>query len=191
MRNTRLCIRLLLVFGLVLLSCASAASAEEKAQPPEAENPFLKAARDKPTEAVVYDNDALMRLFGGGEIDPPPTSEASEAPAPERRSATGASKQAPLPDPLKSLEEQQKQQQARKRGLLPAPGSPKVRAARPKRAPRARFVEAIASPIASPVDSAQTPAWRLRLRSGDVLESSTPLDAEVTLRLIAALRVRS
>ncbi len=82
----------------------------------------------------------------------------------------------------------QAKKQARKRGLLPAHGTQKARAARrPKRAPRPRFVEAIASPI----DSAPALAWRLRLRSGDVLESSTPLDADVTLRLIDALRVRS
>ncbi len=81
----------------------------------------------------------------------------------------------------------QAKKQARQRGLLPAPGTQKARAARPKRAPRPRFVEAVASPI----DSAPALAWRLRLRSGDVLESSTPLDAEVTLRLIDALRVRS
>jgi transposase-like protein len=77
----------------------------------------------------------------------------------------------------------QAKKQARKRGLLPAHGSQK---ARPKRSPRPRFVQA----IASPVDSAPALAWRLRLRSGDVLESSTPLDADVTLRLIDALRDR-
>ena len=78
----------------------------------------------------------------------------------------------------------QAKKQARKRGLLPAHDT---RKARPKRASRARFVEAIAAPI----DSAPALAWRLRLRSGDVLESSTPLDADGTLRLIDALRVRS
>lgn len=83
----------------------------------------------------------------------------------------------------------QAKKQARKRGLLPAYGTQKARAARPKRAPRPRFVEAIASPI-TPIDSAPALAWRLRLRSGDVLESSTPLDADVTLRLIEALRAR-
>ena len=80
----------------------------------------------------------------------------------------------------------QAKKQARKRGLLPAHGTQKARAAGPKRAPRPRFVEAIASPI----DSAPALAWRLRLRSGDVLESSTPLEAEVTLLLIDALRAR-
>ena len=81
----------------------------------------------------------------------------------------------------------QAKKQARQRGLLPAHGTRKAQATRPKRARQGRFVEAIVSPI----DSAPALAWRLRLRSGDVLESSTPLDAEVTLRLIDALRVRS
>ena len=83
----------------------------------------------------------------------------------------------------------QAKKQARQQGLLPAQGTQKARpkrAARPKRSPRPRFVEAIASPF----DSAPALAWRLRLRSGDVLESSTPLDADVTLRLIEALRAR-
>ena len=80
----------------------------------------------------------------------------------------------------------QAKKQARKRGLLSAHGTPRARATRPKRAPRPRFVEAVASAI----DSAPALAWRLRLRSGDVLESSTPLDADVTLRLIEALRAR-
>ena len=81
----------------------------------------------------------------------------------------------------------QAKKQARKQGLLPAHGTQKARAARPKRARRSRFVEAIASPAAA----APALAWRLRLRSGDVLESSTPLDADGTLRLIRALRSRS
>ena len=50
-----------------------------------------------------------------------------------------------------------------------------------------RFVEAVAAPIAS----APALAWRLRLRSGDVLESSTPLGADETRWLIDALRDRS
>jgi len=79
----------------------------------------------------------------------------------------------------------QAKKQARQRGLIAAHGSQKARAARPKRVPR--FVEAIAAPI----DSAPALAWRLRLRSGDVLESTTPLDADVTLRLIEALRAGS
>ena len=81
----------------------------------------------------------------------------------------------------------QAKKQARKRGLLPAHGTQKARTTRPKRASRPRFVEAIAAPI----DAAPALVWRLRLRSGDVLESSTPLDADATLRLIDALRVRS
>ena len=83
----------------------------------------------------------------------------------------------------------QAKKQARKRGLLPAHGTQstqKARSTQPMCARRPRFVEA----IASTVDAAPALAWRLRLRSGDVLESSTPLDADVTLRLIEALRAR-
>lgn len=80
----------------------------------------------------------------------------------------------------------QAKKQARQQGLLPAYGTQEARAARPKRPPRSRFVEAIAAPIAS----APTLAWRLRLRSGDVLESSTPLGSDEALRLIDALRSR-
>ena len=81
----------------------------------------------------------------------------------------------------------QAKKQARQQGLLPAYGTQEARAAGPKRTPRSRFVEAIAAPIAS----GPALAWRLRLRSGDVLESSTPLDHDETLRLIHALRDRS
>ena len=81
----------------------------------------------------------------------------------------------------------QAKKEARQKGLLPAHGTPKtraVRARRPKATRRPRFVEAISAPVAA------TPgcAWRLRLRSGDVLESSTPLTDHETLRLIDALR---
>ncbi len=84
----------------------------------------------------------------------------------------------------------QAKKQARQQGLLPAHGSQKTRAVRSKgaRAPRRpRFVEAISAPAAATPDC----AWRLRLRSGDVLESSTPLTDLETVRLIAALRDRS
>ena len=78
---------------------------------------------------------------------------------------------------------------ARQQGLWPAHGTPETRAVRSKpsmASRRPRFVEAIAAPAAS------TPgcAWRLRLRSGDVLESSTPLTDLETVRLIDALRGR-
>ena len=84
----------------------------------------------------------------------------------------------------------QAKKQARQKGLLPAHGTQKTRVVgskRPKVTRRPRFVEAIAAPAAS------TPglAWRLRLRSGDVLESSRPLGHDETLRLIHALRDRS
>ena len=84
----------------------------------------------------------------------------------------------------------QAKKQARQKGLLPAHGSPKTRVVRrkpPQAMRRPRFVEALSTPTAP----APPLAWRLRLRSGDVLESSTPLDHDETLRLIHALRDRS
>jgi len=81
----------------------------------------------------------------------------------------------------------QAKKQARQQGLLPAHVTQEtraVRAKRPKATRRSRFVEAISAP-ATPTPGC---AWRLRLRSGDVLESSTPLTDHETLRLIDALR---
>jgi len=82
----------------------------------------------------------------------------------------------------------QAKKQARQQGLLPAHGTSKTRGVGPKRTLRPRFVEAIAAP--APAAPASL-AWRLRLRSGDVLESSTPLGHDETLQLIRALRSRS
>ncbi len=84
----------------------------------------------------------------------------------------------------------QAKKQARQKGLLPAHGTQKARVVRskqPKATRRPRFVEAIAAPTAA------TPAlaWRLRLRGGDVLESSTPLAGDEALRLIDVLRGRA
>ena len=84
----------------------------------------------------------------------------------------------------------QAKKQARQKGLLSAYRTQKTRAAgakRPKAARRTRFVEAVVAPAAP----SSALAWRLRLRSGDVLESSTPLGADETRRLIDALRDRS
>ncbi len=84
----------------------------------------------------------------------------------------------------------QAKKQARQQGLLPAYGTPKTRVVgskQPKATRRPRFVEAVAAPSAP----AAALAWRLRLQSGDVLESSTPLGPDETLRLIHALRGRS
>ncbi len=81
----------------------------------------------------------------------------------------------------------QAKKQARQKGLLPAHGAQKtrvIRSKRPKATRRPRFVEAIAAPTA-PTSAL---AWRLRLRSGDVLESSTPLGHDETMGLIHALR---
>ena len=71
---------------------------------------------------------------------------------------------------------------ARQQGLLPAHGTQPKRARASRRRPR--FVEA----VVTPTDAAPVLAWRLRLRSGDVLESSTPLGQDETLGLIDALR---
>lgn len=81
----------------------------------------------------------------------------------------------------------QAKKQARQKGLLPAHGTQKTRAVGSKATRRPRFVEAVAAAIAP----APALAWRLRLRSGDVIESSTPLGHDETLRLIHALRDRS
>ncbi len=83
----------------------------------------------------------------------------------------------------------QAKKEARQQGLWPARGTPTtrvVRAKRPKTTRRPRFVEAISAPASPTLDC----AWRLRLRSGDVLESRTPLTDHETLRLIDALRDR-
>ena len=84
----------------------------------------------------------------------------------------------------------QAKKQARKQGLLPAHSSAKTRAVEskpPKATRRPRFVEAIAAP---PVPAFAW-VWRLRLRSGDVFESNTPLGPDETRWLIDALRDRS
>ena len=83
----------------------------------------------------------------------------------------------------------QAKKQARQKGLLPAYRTQKPRAAgakRPKATRRPRFVEAVVAP-AAPTSAL---AWRLCLRSGDVIESNTPLGYDETLRLIHALRDR-
>ncbi len=84
----------------------------------------------------------------------------------------------------------QAKKQARQQGLWPARGTQKTRAAgaKQRKATRPpRFVEAISAPASSTAGC----AWRLRLRSGDVIESSTPLGHDEILRLIHALRERS
>ncbi len=83
----------------------------------------------------------------------------------------------------------QAKKQARQQGLWPVRGTQKTRVAgaKPRKATRPpRFVEAISAPASSTAGC----AWRLRLRSGDVIESNTPLGYDETLRLIHALRDR-
>ncbi len=72
---------------------------------------------------------------------------------------------------------------ARQHGLLPAHRSPKPNRSRTKEPRPTQFVEATA------VLSSRPPAaaWRVRFAGGEVLESNTPLDVEVALRLIESL----
>lgn len=77
---------------------------------------------------------------------------------------------------------------ARQAGLLPPHRrSDSKPARRPKRCKPARFVEAVATPLARE----RGPAWRLRLPGGEVLESSTALSLDQTLELIEVLRGHS
>jgi len=78
--------------------------------------------------------------------------------------------------------------QARRAGVL-APHRGKERRPAVRRTSRdaPRFVEAV---VATP-PSAGPLSWRLRLPSGAVLESSTPLDTASLERLVAGLRTAS
>ncbi len=75
---------------------------------------------------------------------------------------------------------------ARQQGLLPPhrSGPSRARATRKELAP-ARFAEAS---IMVPPRSGSKPAWRIRLASGDVLESDSALQPEELVHLIRALR---
>lgn len=77
--------------------------------------------------------------------------------------------------------------QARRAGVLaPHRGEERRRAVRRTSRDAPRFVEAVvATPSAGPL------SWRLRLPSGAVLESSTPLDTASLERLVAGLRTAS
>jgi hypothetical protein len=76
---------------------------------------------------------------------------------------------------------------ARRLGLLPPHRTGKAKASREQAVRPPRFVEATAvvSSLSSPA------AWRLRFTGGEVLESHTPLDVEVAVRLIESLGRRS
>ena len=77
---------------------------------------------------------------------------------------------------------------ARQQGLLPPhrSGQKPVHATKKSPSPP-RFTEA----VAVPQQLASSRTWRLRLASGDVLESDTPLQSEELGHLISALRGHS
>ena len=74
---------------------------------------------------------------------------------------------------------------ARQQGILPPhrSGPSRARVTRKELAP-ARFTEA----IMVPPQSGSGPAWRIRLASGDVLESDSTLPPEELVHVIRALR---
>ena len=76
---------------------------------------------------------------------------------------------------------------ARQHGLLPPHHNGKAKTSRAKEIRSPRFVEASAVVSSRPSPT----AWSLRFPGGEVLESHTPLDVEVVLRLIESLRRRS
>ena len=77
----------------------------------------------------------------------------------------------------------QAKKMARRHGLLPPHGKEKTKSSRIKAPRPPQFVEATA------VVSSRSPsaAWRVRFPGGEVLESNTPLDVEVAIRLIESL----
>ena len=77
----------------------------------------------------------------------------------------------------------QAKKMARQQGLLPPHRTPKGESSRTKAAPPLRFVEASAVVSSRPPSA----AWRVRFAGGEVLESNTPLDVEIALRLIESL----
>ncbi len=78
----------------------------------------------------------------------------------------------------------QAKKEARRQGLIPPHRSQNTApVAKPPKVGSTRFVRAVRK--AEP--SGQGMAWRLRFAGGEVLESNTPLDPEVTHRLIELL----
>lgn len=73
---------------------------------------------------------------------------------------------------------------ARQRGLLPPHRGHRARRPRKKRSESVRFAEAVVRPR----DPGAGPTWRLRLASGDVIESHCALEHDQLLHLIRALR---
>ena len=77
----------------------------------------------------------------------------------------------------------QAKQMARQQGLLPPHRSQQARTSRTKAVRPPQFVEATAVVSTRPPSA----SWRVRFPGGEVLESNTPLDVEVALRLIESL----
>ena len=75
---------------------------------------------------------------------------------------------------------------ARRQGLLSPHGTSESKSAKPKQRRPSRFVQV----VRPPVSREPGPIWRLRLASGEVLESSTPLGIDEALALVEALRGR-
>ncbi len=83
----------------------------------------------------------------------------------------------------------QAKKEARRQGLIPPHRSPNpARSAKPPKAGLTRFVKAVRRTEAPVV---QGFAWRIRFPSGEVLESSTPLSADVVVLLLESLGRRS
>ncbi len=80
----------------------------------------------------------------------------------------------------------QAKKQLRKKGVLPAPQRPRGKAGKPQRGVQhgARFVEAVSRRSEG---AAVNPAWRLRLPTGVVFESTTAITADEIVRLARAL----
>ena len=81
----------------------------------------------------------------------------------------------------------QAKKMARQHGLLPPHGNQKTKSSRTEAVRPPRFVEATAVVGSRPPSA----AWRVRFPGGEVLESNTPLDVEVALRLIESLGSQS
>ena len=77
----------------------------------------------------------------------------------------------------------QAKKMARQQGLLPSHRNQKTKSSHREAVRPSQFVEATTVVSSRP----PSPAWRVRFAGGEVLESNTPLDVEVALRLIESL----
>jgi len=76
---------------------------------------------------------------------------------------------------------------ARQQGLLAPHRAEPVKRTRLKSSPRPRFVDAVRRDEAQPLAA----AWRLRLPTGVVFESGTPLSPDEIIKIVDALRTLS